>query len=409
MSRGQNEVARAELITALDDEAGRKFSTATILYQLAIADRMGVGLTDLVCLEILSRTGAITAGELAELSGLTTGAITGVVDRLEKAGFARRVNDPNDRRRVMLELRVERFAANGGNPYDGLNERFNALYAEYSEDELALLLEFLRKSITIFDEEALRLREQTAARAQADKKPHTKVNIRARMEAQAEMHVDMRARMDADAQMHIRREDKGTRKFSAPRGNLEAARWEWLSGSAQVNLRGVPELSELYRAEFKHDIPLVRDQDGNISIQYRHRTLFGRGGGNADVELNTATMWELNFECGASNLELDLREISLRGFTLKSKMSKLSLLLPPPTGTQRLYLECGTSHLDLKRPKNVPVRLEFQGNDSRLIFERLRATVNTESRESPDYKRATNRYVIEIVGGMNRVTVEESK
>src|SRR6476620_3955370 len=103
MSRGQTELDRAAIIQALNDEAGRKSSTATIMYQLAIADRLNLSLTDLVAGEIVSRTGAITAGELAELSGLTTGAITGVVDRLEKGGFVRRVNDPNDRRRVMLE------------------------------------------------------------------------------------------------------------------------------------------------------------------------------------------------------------------------------------------------------------------------------------------------------------------
>src|SRR5262245_6590047 len=124
MSRGQLEPIRAALITALNDEVGRKAGTATVLYQSAIAEKLGLSLTDLGCGEILSRTGSITAGELAALSGLTTGAITGVVDRLEKGGLARRVNDPNDRRRVMIEPVSERFYVVAGDAYRTLAERF---------------------------------------------------------------------------------------------------------------------------------------------------------------------------------------------------------------------------------------------------------------------------------------------
>ncbi len=408
MSRGQTDLARAEIVRALNDEVGRKSSTATILYQLAIADRLGLGLTDLVCGEILSRTGAITAGELAELSGLTTGAITGVVDRLEKAGFVRRVNDPNDRRRVMLEPLAERFDKLSGDPYAALENRFNALYAEYSDTDLALLLEFLHKSITIFDEEGMRLRAKPDAHTQATHKPHLEANLRARMDAQANLHVDMHARADALVQIR-RRGQQAARVFSAPRGNLTAARLEWLAGSGRVNLRGVPGMAELYRAEFKHDIPIVRDQDGNLSVQYRHRTLFGRGGGDADVKLNSATTWDMRIECGATHIEADLRELALRGLTLQSKATRLNLWLPPPNGTVVIRLESGLSHIHIVRPKHVPVRLEFEGEYSAVRFDRSRMNASNEIRESPEYKRATNRYRIEFIGGGSKLTVEENK
>ena len=68
------------------------------------ADQLGVSETDLHCLNIIENSGGLTAGELAAQAGLTAGAITGVIDRLENAGYASRVADPADRRRVRLEV-----------------------------------------------------------------------------------------------------------------------------------------------------------------------------------------------------------------------------------------------------------------------------------------------------------------
>src|SRR6185436_7386052 len=86
------------------EQLGFRLSTATVLFHSAIADRLGVSVTDLKCYSILRQTGPITAGELGERLGLTTGAITGVIDRLEHVGLVHRARDPNDRRRVVLEL-----------------------------------------------------------------------------------------------------------------------------------------------------------------------------------------------------------------------------------------------------------------------------------------------------------------
>src|SRR6516165_10656801 len=82
--------------------AGRQLSAATIMFHQAVADRLGLNPTDHKCIDLLALKGLMTAGELADATGLTTGAITGVIDRLEGAGFVRREEDPNDRRRVIL-------------------------------------------------------------------------------------------------------------------------------------------------------------------------------------------------------------------------------------------------------------------------------------------------------------------
>src|SRR5918997_6772224 len=87
-------------IDPIVDLIGSRLSTTTVLFHSAVADRLGVSATDVKCYTILRQTGPLTAGELAERVSLTTGAITGVIDRLERAGLVRRAADPHDRRRV---------------------------------------------------------------------------------------------------------------------------------------------------------------------------------------------------------------------------------------------------------------------------------------------------------------------
>ena len=141
---------------------GQRLSTATVLFHSAVADRLRVNVTDLKCHSILTQTGPITAGELAQRTGLTTGAITGVIDRLEKAGLVRRAPDPNDRRRVVLELL--------SNPerqrevyqlYEPLGQAIVGLATSYSQAELATIIDFLTKATSVLEEETMKLRQMT--------------------------------------------------------------------------------------------------------------------------------------------------------------------------------------------------------------------------------------------------------
>src|SRR2546427_12544520 len=89
---------RAELLAALN-EAARRQSTATVLFHTAVAERLGLSATDHKYAVLIARQGPMTAGELADRAGVTTGAITGVPDRLEQAGGVPRDGDPLDQRR----------------------------------------------------------------------------------------------------------------------------------------------------------------------------------------------------------------------------------------------------------------------------------------------------------------------
>jgi DNA-binding MarR family transcriptional regulator len=107
------------------------------------AEALGVNLTDLHALNIVENRGGLTAGALAVEAGLTSGAVTGVVDRLERAGYARRVPDPADRRRVKIEV-TDRFYARADEVWHPLAADWHAeLARRFTADQLAVITEFL--------------------------------------------------------------------------------------------------------------------------------------------------------------------------------------------------------------------------------------------------------------------------
>src|SRR6266581_4570227 len=95
--------ARAVLMEELE-HALRRSSAQGVIFGQTVANSVGISGSDLECLDFLNLEGRVTAGRLAEVTGLTTGAITGVVDRLEKVGLVRRERDENDRRKVFIAV-----------------------------------------------------------------------------------------------------------------------------------------------------------------------------------------------------------------------------------------------------------------------------------------------------------------
>ncbi|NNC12361.1 MarR family transcriptional regulator [Planctomonas sp. JC2975] len=138
---------RRELMARLTD-LGAQSATMTALFQQRAAAGYGVGVTDMKALDLVMREGGKTAGQLAEALGVTSGAVTGVIDRLEKHGMARRTADSADRRRVLVVANLERLAA-GPNVYQGIGEAFARLHDSYSDEELAFLARYLQDSIDI--------------------------------------------------------------------------------------------------------------------------------------------------------------------------------------------------------------------------------------------------------------------
>jgi DNA-binding MarR family transcriptional regulator len=130
------------------------------LMSQAAADRIGINATDLNCLNILSFSGSMTAGELARTTGLTTASITGVLDRLEAAGFVSRLRDPKDRRRVVVSITLEKAIREVASVFAPMVADWQELAARYSDDELRLIVGFYDEMEKIIRKHLARLREQ---------------------------------------------------------------------------------------------------------------------------------------------------------------------------------------------------------------------------------------------------------
>jgi DNA-binding MarR family transcriptional regulator len=122
------------------------------------AQRLGVNETDLHCLNIIENAGGVTAGELATQSGLTTGAVTGVIDRLEKKGFARRVSDPADRRRVKVEV-TKAFYSRAERIWGPVAADWASSLERFSGEQLESFRRFLETTNEITQRHLDRLRE----------------------------------------------------------------------------------------------------------------------------------------------------------------------------------------------------------------------------------------------------------
>lgn len=148
---------RTALVQTLD-RAIRTAGAQSVLMSTVVAGRTGVHSTDLECLDLLFLNGPLTAGALAELTGLTTGAITAVLDRLEAAGYLHRARDSADRRRVVVTPAPQ--ALKRLQPvYAPLGEAMMRLNREFSDRDLAVVVEYLTRANEIAREHIRRLQQ----------------------------------------------------------------------------------------------------------------------------------------------------------------------------------------------------------------------------------------------------------
>lgn len=134
-------------------------SVNSVMFSQAIADKVGIHSTDNECLDLLILKGPLTAGELSKLTGLTTGSITAVIDRLEKSGYAKREFDKKDRRKVNIVPSVEKIEKEISIHPLSLAKKVAELIDKYSEKEIKVLIDFLSKANNLVGEEIETLRK----------------------------------------------------------------------------------------------------------------------------------------------------------------------------------------------------------------------------------------------------------
>ncbi len=150
-----NDVARAALLGEVAAEAPAH-AAAAVRLNIAVAHQLGLPLTDVQCLGLLTG-GPAAPTRLAERLGLTTGAMTKVLDRLERGGYAHRAPDPADRRRIVVTASAEGLAK-VGRRYAPIGEAFARQFASYTDDELRTVLKFMRDGRDVSEAEIDRIR-----------------------------------------------------------------------------------------------------------------------------------------------------------------------------------------------------------------------------------------------------------
>jgi DNA-binding MarR family transcriptional regulator len=342
----------------------RRVNLRGSVFGQSIAVRLGLSDSDVEALETLMDSGAATAGRLAELMGLTTGAVTRLIDRLEQTGYVRRVSDPVDRRRVIVEVVPEKVAAVEA-MFGALGSAAQEEVARYTDAQLELIDDFLTRMAEVTRQQAARLREADPATAGEPRRG----------------------------------------EHAAPLGDLTEARLLFRSGAAALTLRAGPRLTELYQARFEGAVPRVTVRDGTVSVQYRG---FGWGKREADVLLNPSVAWRVEIQGGAADLTGRLEGLDLRGFEVVGGASRLDLSLGAARGLVPIRIVGGAAKVRLSRPVGVSVRARVSGGAGRIEVDgqRLGAVGGETTLESPGAASATDRYDVEVLGGAGRLTID---
>jgi DNA-binding MarR family transcriptional regulator len=139
---------------------GREFSTSLVLFQEAIAAKLGLNASDYRCLEVILRKGSMTAKALAEELRLTTGAITGIVDHLEKAGYVERLDNPKDRRSVVISALITEKGLEKklGDTMIAYRGAMSKLFAKYDKEQIAAIVDFLKEFIQVLRTQTSKIR-----------------------------------------------------------------------------------------------------------------------------------------------------------------------------------------------------------------------------------------------------------
>jgi DNA-binding MarR family transcriptional regulator len=337
--------------------------------RIAAAERLSVGLSDFDALLLIDTAGQLTAGRIAEAMALTTGAVTGLIDRLERAGWVQRTRRETDRRQVLIELAPAR------------RELIDAHWAE---------------------------RERLVLEAASDADAATLAACASFLDAFADR---MAARITerADVEMAARA-DEGGDGDRAPIGSIEHGRLRLASGAARLSLRGA-RIKDLYRATFRGRRPQIAvEPDGTVAMQYKGFAWSLLRDVGAELTLTTAVPWTVEIRRGVSHLSADVRELQVSSFEITGGVTESELLLPRPRGTATLRIAGGASHVTIKRPRGTAAQVVVRGGASNFVFDaqRLGAVGSATRLATPGWDSAPDRWSLEITGGASELSVIES-
>ena len=377
------EIERDELVAAIL-RATAEMSTGRAAFTQVVAERFGLAATDVECLGLLAAEGAMAVGRLGELTALTTGATTRMVDRLEQAGYVRRVPDPADRRRVIVEPVPERTIA-VARAFEPLDAAIRAALSPAPPADALAIRAFLDTTVAGSRDAIAQARAPEAAGVAAS-------------------HAGSPEPSSA----------------SAPVASATHGRLVFVTAVPNVRITTDPALGrDLYRARFSGAVPSARVRDGVITIRYPRlawfdfRTRIGDQWLDAsahwrtnrtELVINDRLPWSVEFRGGATGIDADLRSIRLDGIVVAGTSGVVQLRLGAPSGVVRIRLKGDVRSLTVARPLGVAATLRVAGGFRSATLDG-EATWSGGRIETPGATAIPDRYEIELSGDANQVTV----
>jgi DNA-binding MarR family transcriptional regulator len=346
-------------------EADRRLRTAA-------AEHVGLNLGDFEAVLYLAEHGPVPAGKIAEAMGITSGAVTGLVDRLERAGWVERARHEHDRRQVVVQLSAAR--------------------RDVLEADGALRERLLGETLAELDDEAV---QRTAALLDAA--------AYQLLAGAAELTRERAASDDTDTGAGASDMDR------APIGDAEQGRLRFGAGWGRLTLRGA-RIKDLYRATFEGRRPQVTvGANGEVDVVYKSFTWFGPREISAQLTLTSAVPWSIELRRGISRLVADLRDLSISSIEISGGTSESELSLPRPRGTSTVRVTGGASRLVIRRPRGTAALVSVRGGASNLVFDaqQLGAVGGATRLSTTGWDTAPDRWSIEVTGGASDLSVLE--
>ena len=356
-------------------------------YDEALADGLGLNSTDLRCLELVIANPGVTAGRLAELADLTTGAVTGVLDRLERGGFVRREPDPADRRSVTIAP-VDAGAGAVRDALAPLARTIGGALEDLSAGERRAVLGFLDTASEAVRGETARLRA------------HARGGFVGTVYS-APVGDATRGRL-----VFVSGAPRVALNF-APLGPRATARVIMETAASRLRFDGAAPQGELVHATFGGPLPDVRSSGGVVTIRYRRQAGSAFSGREARISLAADIPWTIEIEGGITDLTGSLAAILVAGLEVGGGANHVALDLADPSGSVPVRLTGVASSVRFRRPAVVPVALVVQGGVAHLWLDGQRhEQIGGRHRfVSPGYEKSPDRYEIEVLGGASELRI----
>jgi hypothetical protein len=235
------------------------------------------------------------------------------------------------------------------------------IVADYNEEQLTLLLDFLTRSNAVYRSEL--------------------------------------ARLQAGPEDQL---------FSAPLQGVERGRLVIFSGLSQLVLRAGERGDSLYQAHFEGITPQVAVQEGVVTIRYPRRLwMLSESSRAAEVVLSQTIPWQIAIQGGAAEIVAELSQLVLAGLEVKGGLSTIRLELPMPTETVPIRINGGASDVHIRRPAGVAARVHLKGWASFFVFDdqTFSGVGNNIRLQTPDYELHARRYDIDVASSVSSVTI----